>query len=201
MTTRQATADHDPESRTALSGPFRLERTVVLVGMMGSGKSAIGKSLATRLGVAFLDSDAEIERAANASISEIFARDGEEFFRRRETEVIRRLLNGRPCVLSTGGGAFMAERNRTMITEKGVSLWLKASLDTLWERVRHKDTRPLLRTANPRQTLADLLAVREPIYSLANLTVETRANYSIDDTTDKAIEALLGRVDVLKEKL
>ncbi|OBR39959.1 shikimate kinase [Marivivens sp. JLT3646] len=168
--------------------------------MMGSGKSAIGKSLATRLGVAFLDSDAEIERAANASISEIFARDGEEFFRRRETEVIRRLLNGRPCVLSTGGGAFMAERNRTMITEKGVSLWLKASSDTLWERVRHKDTRPLLRTANPRQTLADLLAVREPIYSLANLTVETLANYSIDDTTDKAIEALLGRVDVLKEK-
>ncbi len=200
MTTRQATADHDPESRTALCGPFRLERTVVLVGMMGSGKSAIGKSLATRLGVAFLDSDAEIERAANASISEIFARDGEEFFRRRETEVIRRLLNGRPCVLSTGGGAFMAERNRTMITDKGVSLWLKASLDTLWERVRHKDTRPLLRTANPRQTLSDLLAVREPIYSLANLTVETQANYSIDDTTDKAIEALLGRVDVLKEK-
>ena len=200
MTTRQATADHDPESKTALSGPFCLERTVVLVGMMGSGKSAIGKSLATRLGVAFLDSDAEIERAANASISEIFARDGEEFFRGRETEVIRRLLNGRPCVLSTGGGAFMAERNRTMITEKGLSLWLKASLDTLWERVRHKDTRPLLRTANPRQTLADLLAVREPIYSLANLTVETQANYSIDDTTDKAIEALLGRVDVLKEK-
>ena len=200
MTTRQATADHDPESKTALSGPFCLERTVVLVGMMGSGKSAIGKSLATRLGVAFLDSDAEIERAANASISEIFARDGEEFFRGRETEVIRRLLNGRPCVLSTGGGAFMAERNRTMITEKGVSLWLKASLDTLWERVRHKDTRPLLRTANPRQTLADLLAVREPIYRLANLTVETQANDSIDDTTDKAIEALLGRVDVLKEK-
>ena len=197
MTTRQPTADTEATLET--DQRYELNRTVVLVGMMGSGKSAIGKALAERLGVPFLDSDAEIERAANTTIPEIFARDGEDFFRRRESEVIKRLLSGPACILSTGGGAFMAERNRTAITNQGVSLWLKASLDTLWERVRHKNSRPLLRTANPKKTLSDLLDQRTPVYSLANLTVETQLKNSIDLTTDKVVEALLTRPDVLKE--
>lgn len=125
---------------------FKLHRTVVLVGMMGSGKSAIGRTLAARLGVPYVDSDAEIERAANASIPEIFERSGEPFFRDRETEVIMRLLKSEPCILSTGGGAYLAERNRAAISEHGVAVLLDADVDLLWERVRHKDTRPLLRT-------------------------------------------------------
>lgn len=178
---------------------FDLHRTVVLVGMMGSGKTAIGKALSARLNVPFLDSDAEIEAAANATIAEIFERDGEEFFRRRESEVINRLLSGAPCILSTGGGAFLAERNRTVISEKGVSLWLNAELETLWERVRHKTTRPLLRTANPKQTLTDLLNARLPIYRQANLVVAVDGGFSIEETTEAAIAVLLERPDVLEK--
>lgn len=177
---------------------YVLHRTVVLVGMMGSGKSAIGRSLAARLGVPLLDSDAQIEIAANATIAEIFSRDGESFFRDRETEVITRLLAGPACILSTGGGAFLAERNRTEIARRGVSVWLKADVDVLWERVRHKDSRPLLRTANPYKTLADLCRQREPSYRQANLTVTTKAGYSIEQTTSLVIDALLTRPDVLE---
>ncbi len=200
MTDRRAIADTSATGREEAHGAFHLHRTVVLVGMMGSGKTAIGKALATTLGVPFLDSDAEIESAANATIAEIFSRDGEAFFRLRESEVIQRLLSGRPCILSTGGGAFLADRNRLAITQKGVSVWLNASLDTLWERVRHKETRPLLQTPNPRQTLTDLLAAREPVYRQADLSVETRLGYSIEQTTNKVIEALLTRPDVLERQ-
>lgn len=175
-----------------------LKRSVVLVGMMGSGKTAIGRALAMTLGVPFLDSDAEIERAANATIAEIFARDGEAFFRDREAEVIGRLLRGAPGILSTGGGAFMAERNRLQISAAGVSVWLDVGLDTLWERVRHKDTRPLLRTADPRATLAELYDSRVPVYRLADLRVEVRPDYSIEDTTRRVLAALATRPDVLE---
>ena len=116
---------------------MRLVKTVVLVGMMGAGKTAVGTALARQLGVAFKDSDEEIVRAANRTIAEIFERDGEPFFRARETEVIARLLRGTPCVLSTGGGAFLAEANRSLIHDAGVSVWLKADLELLWQRVRH----------------------------------------------------------------
>jgi len=198
MEVRQGAADAANVSGRRMDHKYRLKRTVVLVGMMGSGKTAIGKSLAARLGVAFLDSDAEIEAAANATIAEIFARDGEAFFRRRESEVISRLLSGKPCVLSTGGGAFLADRNRSNISAKGVSLWLQATLDTLWERVRHKDSRPLLRTENPRQTLSDLLDQRAPVYALADLNILTELGNSIEQTTDRVIAALLTRPDVLE---
>lgn len=174
-----------------------LHRTVALVGMMGSGKTAIGRNLAARLGVPFVDSDAEIEAAANATIAEIFARDGEPFFRDREAEVIARLLRGAPCVLSTGGGAFMQERNRVAIAASGVALWLDASLETLWERVRHKDTRPLLRTPDPKAALAAIYAERVPVYALADLSVQARRSYSIEETTKRAVAALLTRPDVL----
>ena len=139
------------------SGPMgRLKKTVVMVGMMGAGKTAVGTALAKVLAVPFVDSDDEIVSAANRSIAEIFERDGEPFFRARETEVMARLLRGTPCILSTGGGAFLSDRNRQMIHEAGVSIWLRADVELLWQRVRHKTTRPLLRTANPRETLAAL---------------------------------------------
>ena len=176
----------------------RLRRSVVLVGMMGSGKTAVGRILASRLRVPFLDSDAAIEEAAKATIPEIFARDGEPFFRDREAEVIARLLAGPPAVVSTGGGAFMAERNRSAIAEKGVALWLDADLDTLWDRVRHKDTRPLLRTADPRGTLAALHEARVPIYRLAQLSIRTEPSYSVEDTATRALAALATRPDILE---
>lgn len=169
-----------------------LARPVVLVGMMGSGKTAVGTVLARHLGVPFLDSDDEIERAAKMSVTEIFARDGEPFFRRRESEVLARLLAGPPAVVSTGGGAFMSERNRAAIAAQGVSVWLKADLDLLWNRVRHKNSRPLLRTPDPKGTLARLLAEREPVYALAQLKVEAEPGLSIDDMAHKVIAALRG---------
>ncbi len=178
---------------------YSLKKTVVLVGMMGAGKTAIGTSVARSLGVPFLDSDAEIERAANMSIAEIFARDGEDFFRDKETQVIRRLLKTERCILSTGGGAFLSERNRTLIAGAGVAVWLKADLDLLWSRVRHKDTRPLLRTEDPYATLKSLYEARVPVYALSDLSVEARPEYSIEEMSEKVIEALLTRPDVLEK--
>ena len=166
--------------------------------MMGAGKTAVGKSLATRLGVPFMDSDAEIEKAAAMSIPEVFERDGEVFFRQRESEVIERLLATGPIILSTGGGAFLAERNRETISEAGVSLWLRADIELLWQRVRHKSTRPLLRTADPKQTLSDLYEARRDIYALADLVVDSHKSYSIPAMTEHVIRVLMTRPDVLE---
>ncbi len=177
---------------------FHLHRTVVLVGMMGSGKTAIGRALAARLGVDFVDSDSAIEEAAALTIAEIFERDGEDFFREREAEVLRRLLSGPPQVVSTGGGAFLAEGNRTAIAEMGIALWLNADLSILWERVRHKDTRPLLRTADPKGTLQRIFNERTPIYAKASLHAEIVAGASIEETTQGVIELLLTRPDILE---
>jgi shikimate kinase len=177
---------------------LRLKKTVVMVGMMGAGKTAVGTALARALGAPFLDSDEEIVRAADRSIAEIFERDGEAFFRARETEVLNRLLNGVPCVLSTGGGAFLSEANRLLIHEAGVSVWLRADLDLLWQRVRHKTTRPLLRTANPRETLRGLYDARLPFYQQADLTVDSHASLSVEDMAQRVIESLLVRPDVLE---
>ena len=176
---------------------FRLKKTVVMVGMMGAGKTAIGTALARELNVPFLDSDQEIVAAANMSIAEIFTRDGEVFFREKEAQVIERLMSGQPGVLSTGGGAYLAERNRKTIAERGVALWLRAELDLLWERVRHKDTRPLLQTGDPYGTLAGLLKERTPVYSEAELVVDADPRFSIADMTARVIQHLLTRPDVL----
>lgn len=178
--------------------PSKLKKTVVLVGMMGSGKTAIGTNLARRLGVPFLDSDAEIVAASNMTIAEIFARDGEAFFREKETQVIERLLRGRPGVLSTGGGAYLNPRNRAAIAEAGIAVWLRADLDLLWSRVRHKTTRPLLLTDNPFATLAEIYDARVPEYAKAELAVDADAAYSIEDMTDKVIAVLKTRPDVLE---
>jgi shikimate kinase len=177
---------------------YQLKCTVVLVGMMGSGKTAIGRALSERLDVPFVDSDAAIEEAAAATIPEIFARDGEAFFRKRDAEVLRRLLSGAPRIVSTGGGAFLAQANRDAIAQQGVAVWLDADLETLWDRVRHKDTRPLLRTADPKATLTQLFADRSPVYSLAGLRIAVTDSASIPQTTQSVIEVLMTRSDILE---
>lgn len=179
---------------------WRLRKTVVLIGMMGAGKTAVGGALARTLGVPFIDSDDEIVKAANMTIGEIFERDGEAFFREKESQVLARLLDGRPAILSTGGGAFLSAENRQMISTKGISVWLQADLELLWQRVRHKTTRPLLRTANPRGTLEALLQARAPVYALADLTVQARADYSIEAMAAQVLRALQTRPDVLDRR-
>ncbi len=176
-----------------------LHKTIVLVGMMGAGKTAVGRTLAAQLGVDFLDSDHEIEIAADRSIAEIFSRDGEAFFREKESQVIERLLEGTPGVLSTGGGAFLAPRNREMITAKGVSIWLDAGLEVLWERVRHKNTRPLLQTSDPKATLAGIYEARVPIYAMADVSVASGSNTSLEEMGARVQQELLAqRPDVLE---
>ena len=177
---------------------FRLHKTVVLVGMMGAGKTAAGHALAARLGVPFLDSDAEIESAANMTIPEIFSRDGEAFFRSKETQVIGRLLDGEKGILSTGGGAFLAKGNRKMISDRGVSVWLRADLNVLWDRVKHKDTRPLLHTADPYATLRDLYEARVPVYQQADLVADSDGETAIEDMVGRVVTALASRPDVLE---
>lgn len=149
-------------------------RNLILVGLMGAGKSSIGRLVATQLGIPFVDTDAEIERVSRMTISELFAAYGEEEFRALETRVIKRLLKGGPRVVSTGGGAFINERTRRHVKKGGLSIWLKADLDVLWERVNKRDTRPLLKTENPKQTLENLMNARYPVYAEADLTVLSR---------------------------
>ncbi|WP_411914137.1 shikimate kinase [Bosea thiooxidans] len=153
--------------RAALSG-----RAIVLVGMMGSGKSSVGRRLAGRLGLPFVDADTEIETAAGMTIPEIFAQRGEAEFRDGERRVISRILTTRaPLVLATGGGAFMNAETRERVKELGISVWLKAEPDVLMRRVRKRSNRPLLQTADPEATLRRMLAEREPVYALADLTI------------------------------
>ncbi|EIE52241.1 shikimate kinase [Salipiger aestuarii] len=188
------------DGRDTRAQALALKKTVVLVGMMGAGKTAVGKALATALRVPFRDSDAEIESAANMSIAEIFERDGEPFFRARETQIISRLLDGPPAVLSTGGGAYMRAENRDMITRRGVAVWLDAALPVLWNRVRHKSTRPLLRTPDPHATLRDIYEARVPVYRLADLTVTSETGRSVEDMAARVIEMLKARPDVLADE-
>lgn len=176
----------------------KVKKTIVLVGMMGAGKTAVGKALAAKLAVPFIDSDHEIEKAANMTIAEIFARDGEPFFRKKESQVIARLLEDGNCILSAGGGAYMDPKNRQMISEQAVAVWLNADLELLWNRVKHKDTRPLLRTANPRQVLSDLLDKRAPVYGLAELDVKSHRSFTIEEMAQKVVDALKTRPDVVE---
>lgn len=176
-----------------------LQKTIVLVGMMGAGKTAVGTALARALRVPFHDSDEEIVKAAQRSVAEIFERDGEPFFRARESEVIARLLAGTPGVVSTGGGAFLSEANRAMIARLGVSVWLQADLELLWTRVKGKTTRPLLRTPDPKGTLAELIERRYPVYALAQVAVAAEPGLSIEQMAQKVIEALRGHPGLFAE--
>ncbi|MEZ5840405.1 MAG: shikimate kinase [Hyphomicrobiales bacterium] len=164
-------------AESGLEGSIRARlgaRSVVLVGIMGAGKSSVGRRLAQRLGMPFVDADDEIEAAAQRSIAEIFEAFGEAYFRDGERRVIARLLAEGPHVLATGGGAYMNEETREAIARDGVSVWLKADFEVVMNRVRRKSHRPLLQQADPEAVMRDLIAVRYPVYGLADITVQSR---------------------------
>jgi shikimate kinase len=169
-------------------------RSVVLVGMMGAGKSTIGRRLSARLRLPFVDADAAIEVAhAGMTVAEIFASYGEPYFRDGEARVIARLLDSGPAVIATGGGAFMREETRSRIRGKAVSIWLKADADTIMRRVKRRADRPLLQTADPAATVARLIDEREPIYQHADLTILSR-EVPHERIVDECIEALHARL-------
>ncbi len=170
----------------------QLTRTIALVGMMGAGKSSIGRRLASRMKVKFHDADTEIEHAAGCPIPEIFERYGEPAFRDCERKVISRLLGEPPHVLATGGGAFMEAETRARIRELALSIWIKAPVDVLLDRVKRKDNRPLLKNGDPREILERLLKEREPIYAEADLAVESE-NGPHSDTVDRIVGVLAER--------
>lgn len=164
-------------------------RTIVLVGLMGAGKSTIGKRLATRLNLPFVDADTEIEKAADLTIPEIFARHGEAYFRAGEVRVVARILESGPQILATGGGAYMNPETRARIAERGISVWLKADLDVLMKRVRRRTDRPLLKTDDPEAVLRRLMDERYPVYAEASVTVMSR-EAAHDEIVDDVLRAL-----------
>ncbi|WP_065750530.1 shikimate kinase [Bradyrhizobium paxllaeri] len=168
-------------------------RSIVLVGMMGAGKSTIGRRLAVRLQLPFTDADTEIETAHRMTIPEIFQNYGEPYFRDGEARVIARILEGRPVVLATGGGAFMREETRNRIRDRAVSIWLKADVDIIMKRVRRRADRPLLQTEDPVATVSRLLEAREPVYQTADLTILSR-DVPHDRIVDECIDALRARL-------
>ena len=183
-----ANAPQDAEITAALG-----RRSIVLVGMMGAGKSTIGRRLAGRLRLPFLDADIEIEAAAGMSIPDIFETHGEPHFRDGEARVIARLLDNGPAVLATGGGAFMREETRNRIRDKAVSIWLKADADIIMRRVKRRADRPLLQTEDPAATVSRLLEQREPVYQNADLTIWSR-DVPHERIVDECIEALRARL-------
>jgi shikimate kinase len=189
-------------TQTAASTPQEAEimaalgrRSVVLVGMMGAGKSTIGRRLAARLRLPFLDADIEIEAAASMSIPDIFATHGEPYFRDGEARVIARLLDNGPAVIATGGGAFMREETRNRIRDKAVSIWLKADADVIMKRVKRRADRPLLQTEDPAATVSRLLEAREPVYQMADLTIWSR-DVPHDRIVDECLDALRVRLGI-----
>jgi shikimate kinase len=172
-----------------------LPRTVVLVGLMGAGKSCVGRRLAARLGVPFVDADVEIETAAGCTVAEFFSRYGEPAFREGERKVMARLLEGPPCILAAGGGAFMDPDTRRLIVEKGLSLWLRADLELLVKRTAGRDHRPLLRTGDPREVLQRLIEVRYPVYAESDVIVDS-VDMPPEVTVDAVYDALAAYVSL-----
>jgi shikimate kinase len=179
----------EAERQGAVVQPFMPQRTIVLVGLMGAGKTRVGRRLAARLNLPFFDSDIEIETAAGETIEEIFARRGERTFREGERRVIARLLARPVHVLATGGGAFMDARTRRLIARRGVSLWLRADLDVLVARVARRNNRPLLQQGDPRKILATLIERRYPVYAEADLAIDSGEGVP-ETTVMRAIAAL-----------
>lgn len=169
---RKKASDLDQNAKAALARIA--DRPVVLIGLMGAGKTSVGRILAHDLGLNFVDADNEIEKAAGMSITDIFDKHGEEYFRNGERRVIARLMGNGAQVLATGGGAFMSEETRNVIQENGISVWLKADLDVLMRRVLRRNTRPLLLTDDPQAVMQSLLTERYPVYSEADITVQSR---------------------------
>lgn len=176
---------HKDELNALLDG-----RPIVLVGMMGAGKTTVGRRLAARLGRHFVDSDEEVEKAAGMTIEDIFAAHGEADFRAGEVRVIARLLKDRDLVLGTGGGAFINPDTRALVKSSGVSVWIKAEFELLFQRVQRRSNRPLLKTANPRQTLQELIDKRYPVYAEADVTVVSE-DVPQDQVASAVIDALL----------
>ncbi len=174
--------------------PIVPPRSIVLVGLMGAGKSAIGKRLAQRLGLPFVDADHEIEQAAGCTIEEFFARHGEAAFREGERRVMARLLDQPRQVLATGGGAFMDPATRALVRAKAISVWLRADLPVLLDRVLRRSNRPLLKQDDPREVLERLIALRYPVYAEADVAVESR-DVPVDRTTQDVIDALRQFID------
>src|SRR5438132_5835469 len=175
---------HDAEIASALG-----KRSVVLIGVLGAGKSTIGRRMGARLRLPFADADTEIEAAAGMSIPDIFETHGEPHFRDGEARVIARLLSNGPAVIATGGGAFMREETRGRICDQAVSIWLKADADVIMKRVRRRSDRPLLQNADPEATVSRLLGEREPVYGTADLTILSR-DVPHDQIVDECIDAL-----------
>ena len=176
-----------------MAGPTRRpQRSIVLVGLMGAGKTTVGRRLAKRLGLPFADADAEIERAAGIGIAEIFERFGEPAFREGERRVIGRLIDRPQSVIATGGGAFVDAQTRALILDRCTAIWLDADLDTLTERVSRRDHRPLLNGRNPREVLAGLAAVRSPIYAQAHIAVRS-GGLPHDAVVERIVLALAAR--------
>lgn len=171
------------------------EKTIVIIGMPGSGKSSVGRKLAARLGLPFVDSDAEVERAAGMTIEQIFDNLGEPAFRDGEHRVIARLLEGPPCVLSTGGGAFLNAATRDLVRKHALSVWLKAEIDVLLDRTSRRDNRPLLRNGDHSKILQELLAQREPFYATADIVV-TSDTRPVDNMAERVVRALYDFVEV-----
>lgn len=178
-----------------MSSRLTVTKSIVLVGMMGAGKTSVGRHLAQKLGLPFVDADSEIEAAAQSTITEIFEREGEAAFRNGERRVIARLLEGAICVLATGGGAFMTPETRDKIRESAISIWLRADIDLLTRRVGRRRDRPLLNNGNPRETLMRLLAVRDPVYAEADIVID-----SGEQTPDEVAEAVIGALQSFLDK-
>lgn len=184
-------AMNESERQVPPAGGARRE-TIVLIGMMGAGKSAVGRRLAKQLDLPFVDADGEIETAAGCTIGELFAREGEAQFREGERRVMVRLLSGAPCVLAAGGGAFLDAGTRAAVAAAGVSVWLRADIDTLLARTKHRRHRPLLNTDNPRAVLETLAAAREATYALADVAVDSAAG-PVESTVAAVLDALQDR--------
>jgi shikimate kinase len=194
----QPRAVHEPAGNKQAELLRRLgNRSIVFVGLMGAGKTAIGRKVAAALGLAFADSDHEIETASRMGIPDLFERYGEAEFRALEQRVIARILEHGPQVLSTGGGAFMNEQTRAAIAGHGVSVWLKADINVLMERVSKKQNRPLLRNADPRAVMEQLMAERHPVYATADVTVPTRDERK-EVIADEVIDALAARLQAIE---
>ena len=172
-----------------------LRKPIVLVGLMGAGKSTIGRRLGQSLGLPFVDSDTEIAEAAGCSISDIFEGYGEAIFRDLEQRVLLRLVSGEPCVIATGGGAFINPEIRAAIKEKAVSVWLKADLEVLLERVSRRDTRPLLRTGDKGEIMARLMSERYPVYAEADICIDSNAGMH-DAVVEQIVAALAGQESI-----
>ncbi len=173
---------------------YRIDCSIVFVGMMGAGKTAVGRAVASRLGVRFADSDDELERASGMTIPEIFSNKGERVFRDLEARTIESLLTGKPIVLSVGGGAFVSEANRRKIMQYGISVWIDADTDTIWDRVQRKGGRPLLEVDDPYSELKRLYRMRRPTYAMADISVRSRNDRSVDDMADTVLRTLVETV-------